>query len=113
MTPRARVRIAGRHRSVTVDAVIDTGFDGDISLPISIAVTLGMELVSELSFELADGTRTEELVFAGRAKLAGKTRVVDIILSKSDDVLIGTRLLEDCRLAIDFRTERVRINRKA
>jgi len=112
MTPQAKVEVIGSRRSVVVEAIIDTGFDGFLSLPTSLAVTLGLELVGTLCFELADGSQTEELVFSARAKLAGKTRRVKVLVSDSQDILLGTRLLEDCQLLVDFATGTVRIERQ-
>jgi clan AA aspartic protease len=111
MTPQTKVEVSGRHRSVTVDAVVDTGFDGFISVPTRLAVTLGLELTGTLLFELADGSQTEELIFSGRVKIAGKTRKAQVLVSDSQDVLLGTRLLKDCQLTIDFSTGSVRIDR--
>lgn len=112
MTPRVKVDVRGTRRSVVVDAVLDTGFDGEISLPVKVAEKLGLELVGHEIFELADGSQTEELVFSGRATLEGKSRKVTILVSDSQDALIGTALLSDCQLMIDFSTGKVRIARK-
>lgn len=55
MTPSADVEIRGSRGSMPITAIIDTGFDGYICLPTSIAVQLGLELVSQGSVELAVG----------------------------------------------------------
>ena len=112
MTPTATVQIIGSRGSVTLDAIIDTGFDGDLSIPITIAVNLGLELEGEEYFELADGTQTRELLFAGRASLAGRVRKAHILVSKSQDTLVGTRLLSGCELSISFPSGKARIRRK-
>jgi clan AA aspartic protease len=112
MTPTPTVEIAGRRRSAVLEAIIDTGFDGDISIPVRVATALGLELVGTELFELADGSQKEELVFAGRARMAGKSSRVRMLISDSQDTLIGTRLLADCRLTVDFATQKVQIARK-
>lgn len=112
MTPKTRVEVRGRVDSIVVDAVIDTGFDGEISLPREVAEKLGLELVGHETFELADGTQVDELIFSGRARLSGKFRNVDILVANTQETLIGTRLLSDCRLIIDFKTGKVQIARK-
>ena len=46
MTPTADLEIMGSRASMAIAAIIDTGFDGYVCLPTSIAVQLGLELVS-------------------------------------------------------------------
>lgn len=73
---------------------MDTGFDGFLCLPIPIAVSLGLELTKVVRTEVADGTIVEdELVFAGKADWDGTMMDVDILLTRSDDILIGTAFL--------------------
>ena len=70
------------------------------------------KLVSRDIFELADGSRTKELVFQGSVSLAGRTRTARILINDSQDTLIGTRLLAGCLLTVDFRTGKVQLKRK-
>ena len=102
MTPTALIDVIGSRRSIELTAIVDTGFDGDVCLPTRQAVLLGLELVAELPVELADGRRTDELVFAGSARFLEETHDVEIMLTTSEDALIGTRLLNRYALAIDF-----------
>ena len=90
MTPTADLEIMGSRASMAITAIIDTGFDGYVCLPTSIAVQLGLELVSQGSVELADGTVKTELLFAGSVQFLGGTRAVQIYLTESEDALIGT-----------------------
>ena len=112
MTPTAELEIMGSRGSMPITAIIDTGFDGYVCLPISIAVHLGLELVSQGSVELADGTVKTELLFSGAVQFLGERRTVQIYLTDSEDALIGTSLLADCRLLIDFQAGTVRLTRK-
>jgi predicted aspartyl protease len=61
------IEVIGMRRTVTVTALLDTGFDGDVCLPITLAVSLGLELVAQGWVEYADGRRERELAFAGTA----------------------------------------------
>jgi clan AA aspartic protease len=112
MTPTVALEVRGSRGSMRITAIIDTGFDGYVCLPTSFAVQLGLELVSQGSVELADGTVKTELLFAGSVGFLGGTRPVQIYLTDSEDALIGTSLLADCRLLIDFRAGSVRLSRK-
>jgi clan AA aspartic protease len=111
MTPTIKLKVFGLRSSMTLTAIIDTGFDDHLCLPVGVAVTLGLTLDTQHLVELADGTQKDELVFAGDVSFMGKKKKVRIYLTNSEDALVGTRLLEDCRLTIDFPTGKVKIKR--
>lgn len=112
MSPMTNLIVIGSRGAVPITALIDTGFDEYVCLPIRLAVTLGLELIGTQEIELADGTQKDELVFAGSVRFLGRTRKVRISLTQSEEALVGTGLLADCRLTIDFPTERVQITRR-
>lgn len=112
MTPTTRLHVQGSRGAAEVTAIIDTGFDGHVCLPTTLAVGLGLELSGQNVVELADGTRKMSLVFDGTVRFLDRERVVAIYLTDSDEALIGTRLLSDCRLSIDFTTGKVQVTRK-
>ena len=85
---------------VPIDAVVDTGFDGDLCLPIQVAIQLGLNLCGIIEVELADGTERRELVFTGEAKLGDKKREVGIMLTELEEGLLGTQMFS--RLEIHF-----------
>lgn len=101
---RVKVEVMGRE----IDAVIDTGFDGDLCLPIQIAVQLRLELTSVESFELADGSIKQELVFSGKTKLGEAEKDGWITLTESDDALLGTGMFS--YLELDYEQETVKIS---
>jgi clan AA aspartic protease len=102
LTPTATIEVIGSRQTTELTAIVDTGFDGDLCIPIPVAVQLGLELVGEQFVELADGKQSYELVFGGSARFLGQAREVEIMLTSSKDALIGTRLLNHYPLAIDF-----------
>ena len=112
MTPTSQLEVQGSRGAVELTAIIDTGFDGHLCLPTSLAVGLGLELSGQNEVELADGTRKMELVFAGTVRFLDDRRDVAIYLTDGDEALIGTRLLSDCRISIDFTTGKVQLTRK-
>ena len=110
MTPMTE--IGGTRRTVTLDAIIDTGFDGEVCVPIDDGVTLGLELKGKTFVELADGSQKAELLFAGKVKFLNKLQNVEMTLTEGEDALIGTELLAGCRFSVDFDTGKVRLKRK-
>ncbi|MBM3237332.1 hypothetical protein FJZ31_13650 [Candidatus Poribacteria bacterium] len=109
-SPILRVTVYGNKGEVTIDGILDTGFDGFICLPIAVAVPLGLELIDVTDSELADGTIVQdELVFAGKVLWDGEVIDVDVVLTKSADTLIGTAMLMNSDVRINFHTGEVLI----
>jgi len=104
-----KIKVKGTKAEVEVEAQVDTGFDGEICLPIPIAIQLGLELSGDLWIELADGTRRKELIFIGSIIWEGKEKEVEIILTNFPQTLIGSNLLQDKILEIDFGKKLVEI----
>ena len=106
------VILKGSRIDIVTKAIIDTGFDGDICLPIHLAIQLGLELKSVQVVELTDGNRKNELVFTGFITLNGEEKEIEILLTNSKDTLLGTGLLYDKVLKIDFSKGTVEIGCK-
>jgi predicted aspartyl protease len=54
MTPKTQLEIQGSRSTAAITAIIDTGFDGFVCIPTSVAVGLGLELFEQNEVELAD-----------------------------------------------------------
>jgi clan AA aspartic protease len=104
---RVRVGVIGRKMEIAVDAVIDTGFDEYLCLPVQTAIQLGLELCDTMKVEFADGTIKKEMVFSGVTKFGEEVKKARITLTESRDALIGTKMFS--YLEIDFDGKRVRI----
>lgn len=109
MTPTVDIEIIGARTSVALTALLDTGFDGYVCLPTDLAVTLGLALASRQWVEYADGRRERELMFAGEVRFLGDRVPVEVVLTEGDDPLVGTDLLADKTLYIDFTTGEIQI----
>jgi clan AA aspartic protease len=95
----------------SVQAVIDTGFNGQVSLSRRIAHSLALALTVEgtIEVELASGTVVEEQVYSGDIHFDGQRLPVEIILTDAEDSFIGTGLLTGKVLLINFATREVTI----
>jgi clan AA aspartic protease len=111
-TPVVTLHVFGSRGDITVEGILDTGFDGFLCLPIPLAVTLGLELIDVMRIELADGTVVEnELVFTGRAEWDETVMNIDILLTRSADVLIGTGFLQRHIVELDYNANTVKIEK--
>jgi predicted aspartyl protease len=75
-----------------------------------IGVMLGLELRDIVDMELADGTLKSELTYTAEIDWNSELKIIEVILTASSEALIGTRLLEDKSLNLDFRTGEVVID---
>ncbi len=107
--PRIIVSLFGNRGETTIDAPIDTGFDGALCVPIPIAIPLGLELYGDHYYEFADGTVRHDLTFQEIVHLAKETRRTEIILTEAEDALLGSELLADYVLEIDYGNRTVEI----
>jgi predicted aspartyl protease len=100
---RLRLRVRGLFGTLEIDAFVDTGFNGGISLPISAAVPLGLVLVGAVRTQLADGSEVEDFVFHDWAQIADLPEVpTEVIVTLSGDPLIGMELLESWDATVSF-----------
>jgi len=95
--------------SHTVSAVIDTGFNGQVSLARRVANALDLPLTYEgtVEVELADGTVVETDVYSGPIRFDGHELEAEILLTDAEDTLIGTGLLTGKVLLMNFATREV------
>lgn len=93
---------------VFFDAIIDTGFTGGISIPISKALPLGLILYSTATFTLADNSKESTFLCIGAAQMEGEERPMIFSLTKGNDILIGTEFLAsfNVRFELDYKTRR-------
>ena len=81
--------------------VIDTGFNGDLQLPIADITRLNLPLVTTSRTILADGQEVHADVYAATVPWLGNSRRVEIIAAR-DLPLIGANLLWETSLTIDW-----------
>lgn len=111
-SPIIKTKIIGSRAEIVIDGILDTGFDGSLCLPITTAVSLGLELIDLWSAELADGTILEdEPVFLGKMEWNGDIIEVDIVLTKSADTLLGTALLRGMEVRLNYSTNELVIEK--
>lgn len=97
-----RVTVAGQTGQKEILALVDTGFTGELQLPLTIAVPLGLRLSGAGTFELADGSRSQEMLFAASIQWGTTLRTATVIVSNTDIALMGGGLLHGYVLIVDF-----------
>jgi clan AA aspartic protease len=100
---RIRLTVRGRKgRTQDVEAVIDTGYTGALTLPPALLTLLGLRWQSTQRATLADGSTCVFQVYVGKVVWDGKVR--QVLIDEADtDPLIGMRLLRGHQLKMHVR----------
>lgn len=83
-----------------INTVIDTGFDGFLSLPSETIVRLGLPWTISNTATLADGSETLFDFYTGTVIWDGQYRTIDIAESETEP-LLGMAMFYGYRLQID------------
>lgn len=83
-----------------VEAVIDTGFDGELILPVSLIAALGLSSGGTYYANLADGRRTLVNYYEATIMWHGRRRTIEVLESGGIPIL-GMELLQGSRLILD------------
>ncbi len=85
-----------------IDAVVDTGYSGQLTLPNHVIAGFGLQRVGVSQATLADGSTINFNVYGATLQWSGKE--VDIAVDEVHSVpLVGMSLLEGSTLQIDVR----------
>ena len=107
--PLISLKLKGATRSHKVLAIIDTGFNGYLAVPRNIIMGQGWQLIGSEKYEVATGKLEVFDVFLGEIEWGKKSKSVYAMVTDSQDILIGTKLLKDSTLIINFPAKKVRI----
>ncbi len=94
------VIIGDQSKKIAVDAVVDTGFNGDLILPIEMVLELDLSPQGYQKATLGDGTISQFRVYTGTVIWDGSKRLVEVNAATSG-VLIGMGLLEGYKLEVN------------
>ena len=90
---------SGDGRFQPINALLDTGFDGYLTLHSDTVARLGLEYAEHIPMILADGEEIEAPAHAGAVKWFGEERSIDVI-AMDGLPLLGMRLLAGCKITI-------------
>jgi clan AA aspartic protease len=102
-----RLRVEGEY----VECLIDTGFSGSIALPKAVADKLSIEPLGCEMIELAGGQEILADIALAEVIWLNEVLPVEIIFIDSTDALLGTEMLRDTKLAIDYSLMTVSVSR--
>lgn len=99
--PAVRLRKRGPSRAREVEAVIDTGFDGELTLPSDLIASLDLPGMTQEEVVLGDGTVRTVQMYAASVVFAGETRRI-LVGEAPTTPLAGTDFLRGVSLRVEF-----------
>ncbi len=90
---RVEADIIGEYKTRGYGAVFDSGFSGDIVIPQSIAVDIGLASGGVAEIELADGSKQILKLYLCKVKIGDITQEASTIIM-GEEVLIGMGLMK-------------------
>jgi clan AA aspartic protease len=85
-----------------IECVVDTGFDGGLMLPRAVLSEIQIEVSGRVTFEMVGGATMSAEVGLSEIEWLGRLQQVEVIVSESEDALIGTELLIASTLTVDY-----------
>jgi predicted aspartyl protease len=105
---RLNVELIGTCSTIPYSAIFDSGFNGDIVLPIEIAVAMGLESGGVTTVELADGFTQDFPIFLCEIDIGGIKQNASVIIM-GNEVLLGMGLMDPFDVCMRVSTSEVRI----
>jgi clan AA aspartic protease len=95
------MEVLGAESSVHVEAVIDTGYNGFLTLPRTTIEELGLPFAGSARAALGDGNEVTMDLFLASVQWDDEPRDV-LVLETDGGTLMGMALLGGCRLVMDI-----------
>jgi predicted aspartyl protease len=108
-SPIVNLPVAGRDWAT----LVDSGFNGDLELPEALRSAVNARFAQVIVSELAGGQHVVEDSYWVDFSFDGKTVTAVATFVPGDGILLGTGLLGDYRLEINFRAGTVVMERTA
>ncbi len=86
----------------SIQCVVDTGFDGGLMIPAEFAEEMQLATFGRLAFETVGGARMYARVGLVDVDWLNEVRRIEVIVSEGNDALIGTELLAETILTINY-----------
>ena len=94
--PEIEIEVSGTsENAIKVTALVDSGFNGYLTLPYQEAFPLGLILIGVRSNILADGSSSSVLACIGSVCVDGKCVQTTIEIQPANVILLGTKLLKE------------------
>ena len=94
-------QIRGPAGQITITTVIDTGYNGALSLPLMLVIALGLTPRAPRFVTLGDGSQRMLSFYDAEVEWDGQWQAITVLCVEGDP-LIGTALLSGFKMDTDF-----------
>ncbi len=101
--PYLPVHLQFGQNEADVEALLDTGFDGDVVIPTSLMEDIDPD--GHISWRLADGTQVTAPYYRGNVSVGGMGPLRVVITALGDEVLIGCGVAANFTITLDHGRE--------
>lgn len=101
--------IVGRSELIPIEPVLDTGFNDEFAIPRKYFNACDLEFFGKEDYILANGNAVEDDVYFGELIIDNKRLRVFMSLTEDDEALVGTRLLDEKVVILNFKNYRIDI----
>ena len=103
------LRKSVRGDSTSIDVWVDTGFTGDLVMPVALIETLDLEPSGSVDAILADGSQIALSTYSCLIEWFGNTKKLEIIANDGECPLLGVGLMLGLELRVDYRNLRIQL----
>jgi clan AA aspartic protease len=96
-----------------LDLVVDSGFNGELMLPITVIRKLGLKKIGTIQNILADGSTLKAETFVGEVLWFGSGLRVLVQSTGHNEGLLGTELFQGSKVELDLDAGRVVFRKKS
>jgi len=91
--------IMGKDENISIEPILDTGFNGEFSLPKEYRDRCELQFLGSEDFKLADGSVVSEEVYIGQVIIDNMPYFVEVSLTDDEDALLGMEIIRN-RVAV-------------
>ena len=102
--------LIGQEGYIPLEAILDTGFNGMLCLPRKFQQLCELNALGFETFELADGTLVQEVIYMGQILLNDIPYFVELTLTDADRTLLGMQLLLNKVVTFNLKTMRIEVS---
>lgn len=107
--PVISIQLILRNRPARFIAVIDTGFNGYLSVLRRLPIRSKWLAIGTEKLEIATGVLVEQEIYLGEVIFDGQQSPVYIVSTEAQDILIGTKRLRGKTLVVNFQSSQVTV----
>ena len=95
--------IMGKDENISIEPILDTGFNGEFSLPKEYRDRCELQFLGAEDFKLADGSVVSEEVYIGQVIMDNSPYFVEISLTDDEDAILGMGIIRNKVAVFDLK----------